>query len=108
MIPPHLYLPCFQPPPPEPVVPAPTPHDRAIEVVSAVAAERGLSPEDVFRRTHKHKIAHARQEAMRRLHREQRWSLPHVAEFMGRQTGQPFHHTTILYGVRRAEARLAA
>ena len=102
MIPPSLYLPCYRP---EPVL---SPTDRANEVLAAVAAQSGLAPSDLSKRTPKHKIAHARQEVMRRLHREHGWSLHHVAEFMGRQTVRPFHHTTVLFGVRQAEARLSA
>lgn len=73
--------------------------DRAAAIVAEVAAEAGLTVGDLMGATREHRYAHPRQEAWRRIRDDLGWSLPRIGRMFGKD------HTTILHGVRAAEAR---
>ena len=72
------------------------------KIVAEVARARGLTVQEILTRTRKRRIAHARQEAMWELRQRTRLSLPQIAERLNLKD-----HTTVLWGVRAHERRLA-
>lgn len=70
--------------------------------VQEIAAERGLSAKEILtEKPGREPIAEARQEAYWRL-RQRNNSYPKIARWAGR------HHTSIMFGVRAHEQRMAA
>lgn len=67
-----------------------------------VAVRHGLTLADLQGPGRGKAVAHPRQEAMWVLKQQGRWSLPQIGQFLGGRD-----HTTVLYGIRRHEARMA-
>jgi chromosomal replication initiation ATPase DnaA len=63
-------------------------------LVRTIAAEEGVSFEDIMRRTRIHRVAKARWKVFAAL-KKRGWSYPMIARPFG------VDHTTVLYGVRR-------
>ena len=96
-----LMLPS-EPAPPRDWLRIAMPSDETNAVLDRIAAKYGLARADLFIPTHKHRIVHARQEAMAELYGDgTRFSLPALGRLFGR------HHTSILYGIRKHRAREA-
>lgn len=70
--------------------------------IEAVARRHALTREDFIRRNRSRRIAWPRQEAMYVLRTKWGLSLPRIGQLLGGR-----HHTTVLDGIRRYEARLA-
>jgi ATPase involved in DNA replication initiation len=68
------------------------------EIAEEVAAQQGVVMDLLRSDTRRHSVSHARQDAMR-LQRVEGYSYPQIGAFWGRD------HTTVVYGVRAAEAR---
>lgn len=66
-----------------------------VDTIAQVAAEHGLTKEDLTGRSRRPAICVARREAMRRL-RAKQMSFPSIGRLFNR------HHTTVLDGLRRA------
>lgn len=71
------------------------------EIAAQVSEARGIHMTVMRSKSRLHDVAHARQDAMR-LQRSEGYSLPQIGAFWGRD------HTTVLYGIRAAEARAGA
>lgn len=79
-----------------------TPAERTRGIIEEVATRHGLTYDDLFRKTHKFTIAHARQEAWARLRAlKPALSYPFIGTLFS------CHHTTVLYGVEAHHARVA-
>jgi chromosomal replication initiation ATPase DnaA len=70
---------------------------RARQVITTVAARRGVTPFDILSHSHRRGPTDARTEAIWLLHRETGWSLNTIGRSFER------HHTTILTAIRRFE-----
>lgn len=73
------------------------------EILAVVARRHDLSVSAMLKRRRTREIAWARQEAMLALHRAGH-SLNYIGRLL-RGEGQPYDHTTILHGIRRARER---
>lgn len=74
------------------------------ELIGQVAAEHGLTYDDMIGHNRTRRVSHARQELYWRMKREfPRLSLPQIAKHIGNRD-----HTTILHGIAAHEARMAA
>ncbi len=62
------------------------------------AARAGITADEIMTGT-THHIAHARQDAMRRIREGLGYSLPRIGRFFGRD------HSTVVYGLRASAAR---
>lgn len=69
---------------------------RVRKYVAEVAAERGIAPEIILSSTRLHAVARARQDVMRRLHRDN-FSLCQIGRWLDR------HPSTVHYAVHRAD-----
>lgn len=76
---------------------------RARTLLEAVAADYGLTPDDLTGPCRMHRIAHPRQELMWLLYRQGNMSLPQIGRFLGGR-----NHTTIKHGVERHQERIEA
>lgn len=74
----------------------------ARKLAVAVATKHGISFADLVSDRRQANLVRARQEAMWRLKRNTRLSLPQIGRILGNRD-----HSTILYGIRRHEQRLA-
>lgn len=72
------------------------------EIAERVAFRVGVSLEDLRGASRKRYIAHPRQEVFALIYATDRFSLPQIGRYFGGRD-----HTTILYGIREHEARLA-
>lgn len=70
--------------------------------IEAIARHHGLTREDFIGRNRSRRIAWPRQEAMHILRNKWGLSLTRIGQLIGGR-----HHTTVLDGIRRYEARLA-
>ena len=80
----------------------------AREIIDQVAIKHGVSRDDIASRSRRAGVVDARSEACWRIRNEvlvngRQISLPEIARFMGGRD-----HTTILHGIRKFEAELAA
>lgn len=73
------------------------------DVIADVANRHRISVEDLLGAFGNHKMAPIRHEAMWEVRRRTKLSLPQIAGKFRLKD-----HTTVLYGIRRHEARLAA
>lgn len=82
--------------------PSPTPTRRMREIAREVRAKYRVSTQQFFAPGRSLWPARARQEFMWRVRRElPRLSLPQIGRFLGGR-----HHTTVMHGVRKHQARL--
>lgn len=88
---------------PEPTyAPAESPRIRRMrEVCMEVCRAHDVTLEELRGRSHQRAIAWPRQDAMRLLAKAG-YSMPEIGRYLGRRD-----HTTILHGIRAAEARMA-
>lgn len=94
-----LMLPS-EPAPPRDWLHIATPAEDTYAVLDRIAAKHGLTREQLLHDTHKHRFAHARQEAMAELYGDgSRFSLPALGRLFGKD------HSTILYGIRAFNRR---
>ena len=75
--------------------------ERARAIIAEVTARRSVPVSHLFSTLRDRKVSHTRHEIWFRLRQECAWSYPRIAKFFDKD------HTTILYGVRGHEARLA-
>lgn len=71
------------------------------DIIANTAMRFGVSSSDLAGPSRKRPIANARQDAMLHLH-QQGWSYASIGRLLNR------NHTTVMHGVARARARLAA
>ena len=77
------------------------PSNSTRDIIAAVAAEHGLTVEELMRKTHKRHIAQPRQQAMYEVRKAKPgMSYPALARLFGGK-----HHTTVIYGVREHAKR---
>lgn len=67
-------------------------------IATDTAAEHELGTQEIYERTHAHRISHPRQEAMLRQ-REAGYSYGQIAAFWG------YDHTTVIHACRSAASR---
>lgn len=80
--------------------PSPTRHQMVLATIEAIAIRHGCTLSDVLGKSRIYTLA--RQEAMYALREKWKLSRPRIGQIMGGR-----HHTTVLHGCRRHEARLA-
>lgn len=69
-------------------------------IARAVAARHRMTLDEMMSASRVRRLARARQEAMYLMVKAERWSLPRIGMFFGKD------HTTILHGARAHERRL--
>jgi len=70
------------------------------EIVAQVAAEYGVTVDDIKSVWRTPEIVRPRQDAMWRLRQQGRWTLPQIGRFLNRD------HSTVILGIRAHERRL--
>ena len=81
-------------------VPILTPHDRARQLIAAVASEAGVGVRDIYSRSRRSHVCQTRREAMRAVAaRFPKLSMPQIGRLFGRE------HTTVLYSLGRLSRR---
>ena len=79
-----------------------SPLERARAELTAVSVRTGVPIEEILGRRRVLPVATARHEAIWRVRRATKWSLPRIGRFFGDRD-----HTTVLNSIRRMEARAA-
>jgi chromosomal replication initiation ATPase DnaA len=79
----------------------PAPSDTKRTILLAVAIRHGLTIEELTGPGQFREVAWPRQEAMWLMYKTGRYSLPQIGRYLGGRD-----HTTVLYGIRRHQARL--